>query len=259
MISIYNLSYAYDDNLAIDNINLELSEGEIVFVIGQNGSGKSTLLSCLANIYKYKGEIFLDDCDIKKMPNKELRRRLGIVFQNPNTQIIFNSVYEDMKFCLNNLEIDDYDERIKSSLSLVSMSEYINSNPYNLSMGQKQRLALALVLATKPKYLLLDEITSMIDYQGKKEIYKLLKKLKEQKIGIIFSTNILDELIYADRIIILNKTIKENLTKKELFNNLDILQKYGFELPFNLQVIKKIGLDNLSSDITESELINHVS
>ena len=253
MIKLENVSYRYsNNNLDISDINLELNEGEITFIIGKNGSGKSTLLSTIANIYKYKGNIYLDNLDIKKIANKDFRKEIGIVFQDPNNQIIFPKVYDNLAFVLNNLGYDDIDNRIIKALELVSMEEYINENPYNLSLGQKQRIALATTLVTNPKYLLLDEITSMIDYQGKKDIYSLILKLKQEGIGIIFGTNILEELVYADKIVIISKNIKKVLTKKELFNNLDVLIEFGFSIPFNLKVINKlkskVSIDNYDED-----------
>lgn len=253
MIKLDKVSYKYPSgNLALNNISLLINEGEITIIIGKNGSGKSTLLSTIANIYKYKGDIYLDDVNIKKISNIDFRKQIGIVFQDPNNQIIFPSVYDNLAFVLQNLNFDNKEERIKKALELVSMSEFINADPYHLSLGQKQRIALASVLVTNPKYLLLDEITSMIDYQGKKDIYELITKLKQDGIGIILGTNILEELIYADKIIILDKEIKEILTRKELFDKIDLLPEYGFCIPFNLKVInklkKKIDLNNIKED-----------
>jgi len=261
MIKLENVNYIYKEgNVGLKNINLEIKKGEITAIIGNNGSGKSTILSCIANIIKYKGKISLDNCDIRKINNIELRKQIGIVFQNPNNQIIFNNVYDDIKFTLNNLKLDDYDNRIKKSLKIVKMEDYINSNPYNLSLGQRQRIALASVLSTNPKFLLLDEITSMIDYNGKQDIYDLLQDLKNKGIGIVLGTNIIDELIYADKIIIIdtNHQIKAQLTKKDLLENVNILKENGFNIPFVFKVIDKIGINNLDN-ISESELIKHVN
>lgn len=259
MIKTKDLSYKYKEgNVGLKDINLEFSRGEIVAIIGSNGSGKSTLLSALANLIKYNGSITLDDKETKKIKNKEFRKKVGIVFQNPNTQIIFNTVYDDIKFTLDNLEIDDAHNRIKKSLKLVNMEEYINSNPYNLSMGQRQRVALASVLSSDKEFLLLDEVTSMIDYNGKQEIYKIINKLKKKNVGIIMTTNIIDELIYADRIIIMNDLheVKGIYTKKEIFDNLDLLS--DFYIPFKFKLINKIGYDKLK-DLSDEELINYVS
>lgn len=258
MIKIQDLSYKYKEgNIGLEDINLEFDRGEVVIIIGSNGSGKSTLLSAIANLIKYKGSITLDDKEINKIKNKEYRRKIGIVFQNPNTQIIFNSVYDDIKFTLDNLEIDDIDNRIKKSLKLVNMEEYIDSNPYNLSMGQRQRVALASILSSEKEFLLLDEVTSMIDYNGKQEIYKIIDKLKKDNIGIIMTTNIIDELIYADKIIIMDDShkIKGIYTKKEIFDNLDLLS--DFYIPFKFKLINKVGYDKLK-DLSDEELLKYV-
>ena len=259
MIEIDDLSYIFKEgNIGLEKINLKFNRGEIVMIIGSNGCGKSTLLSTIANLSKYKGMITLDKEDIKKIKNQEYRKRVGIVFQNPNNQVIFNTVYDDIKFTLENLGFSDSDNRIKKALSLVNMTDYINSNPYNLSMGQRQRIALASVLSTDKEFLLLDEVTSMIDYNGKQEIYKLIKKLKTQNMGIIMSTNIVDELIFADKIIIMNdnNNIKEIYEKKEIFNDLSLLN--DFYIPFKFKVINKIDFDKLKQ-IDDEELIKYVS
>ena len=259
MIKIQDLSYKYKEgNIGLKDINLEFNRGEIVTIIGSNGSGKSTLLSAIANLIKYKGSITLDNTEIKKIKNKEYRKKVGIVFQNPNTQIIFNSVYDDIKFTLDNLEITDVDTRIKEALSQVHMEEYINSNPYNLSMGQRQRIAIASALSSDKEFLLLDEVTSMIDYNGKQEIYHIINELKKQNIGIIMTTNVIDELIYADRIIIMNDehSIKGIYTLKEIFDNLELLE--DFYIPFKFKLINKIGFKKLKN-LSDEELLNYVN
>lgn len=258
MIKINNLSYKYKEgNIGLSDINLTFNRKEIVCIIGGNGSGKSTLLSCIANLSKYSGEILLDNLDIKKIKNKEYRKRVGIVFQNPNTQVVFNNVYDDLKFTLENLGETNIDENIKESLSLVNMSKFINSNPYNLSMGQRQRIAIASVLASPKEYLLLDEVTSMIDYNGKQEIYKIINKLKKKNMGIIMTTNIVDELVFADKIVIINDNheIKGVYTKEEIFSDLNILK--DFYIPFKFKVINKIGYKKLK-EMTDEELMEYV-
>jgi energy-coupling factor transport system ATP-binding protein len=225
-------------------------------IIGKNGAGKSTLLSALGNIYQYQGDIYLDNHNIKKIDNITFRKKIGIVFQNPNNQIIFNNIADEFKFVLNNLNLKYSEKEINSVLELVSMNNYLNSNPYELSLGQKQRICLASVLKTKPKYLLLDEITAMLDYQGKKDLYQIITKLKEDGLGIIMGTNILDELVYADQIIILDGEVKEVLFREQLLNNLDILTKYGFNIPFNLKVINKLKIPFTNYD--EDEIMRFI-
>ena len=258
MIRVSNLTHRYKEgNLGLENINLEFKKGEITMIIGPNGSGKSTLLSSIANLSKYEGIITLNNIDIKKIKNIVFRKQVGIVFQNPNNQIIFNKVYDDIKFTLENLEVDNIDERIRKALKKVGMLKHINSNPYNLSMGERQRVALASVLATNKEFLLLDEVTSMVDYNGKQDIYKLIIELKKQNLGIIMTTNIVDELIYADKVIILdmNHYVKGVYTKKEIFDNLNLLK--DFYIPFKFQVIHQIGFANLKK-FSDEELLQYV-
>lgn len=259
MIKISDLSFKYKEgNPGLKNINLSFNRGEVVMIIGENGSGKSTLLSCIANLSKYHGLITLDNVDIKKIKNVDFRRKVGIVFQNPNTQVVFNNVYDDIKFTLENLKEDNIDKKINDSLKIVGMGDCVKANPYNLSMGQRQRIAIASVLSSDKEFLLLDEITSMIDYNGKQEIYKLIEKLKKKNIGIIMSTNIVDELIYADKIIILSKDheVKGIYTKKEIFNDLSLLK--DFYIPFKFKVINKIGYNSIDK-LRDEELLEYVS
>lgn len=249
-----------EGNTGFNTLNLEFNRGDITMIIGPNGSGKSSILNSIGNLTKYEGEILLDDTNIKKIKNNSFRKRVGMVFQNPNNQIIFNKVYDDLEFTLRNLKIEDCDKIIKEALEEVSMLDKIDSNPYLLSLGERQRIALANTLATHPEYLLLDEITSMIDYQGKSDIYNILNKLKKENIGIIMSTNIMDELIYADKIVILNMNheVKKVLTKEELLNNPNILQEYGFPVPFMFRVINKIGYKKLK-ELDIEEILKHVN
>lgn len=259
MIKLVDVNYKYKEgNTGLKNINLEFHKGEISVIIGSNGSGKSTLLSCIAGLNKYHGLITLDNIDIKKIKNIELRKKIGIVFQNPNNQIVFNRVYDDLKFTLNNLGEEDVDNKINKALKLVSMNEFQDANPYNLSMGQKQRINLAGVLTTDKDFLLLDEVTSMIDNNGKQAIYNIILDLKRKNKGIIMSTNQIDELALADKIILLNSDhlVSGIYTKEEIFTNLEILK--DFEIPLKFKLINKIGYNNLK-DLSDKEIIKHVN
>ena len=259
MIKTQNLSFTFKEgNIGLKNINLSFPKGKITIIIGSNGSGKSTLLNAIANLSKYNGSITLNQEEIKKIKNNLYRQKVGMVFQNPNNQVIFNKVYDDLKFILDNLKVDDVDERIKDALQKVGMLKHLNSNPYNLSMGEKQRIALASVLLTKKDFLLLDEVTSMVDYNGKQEIYALIKKLKEDGLGIIMTTNIVDELILADQIIIMgdNHEVKGVYSKEEIFNNLNLLK--DFYIPLKFKMIHQIGYHNLK-ELSDEELLRYVS
>lgn len=258
MIVLSNVSFSYKKQKEIlKDINLEIKPGEITMIVGKNGSGKSTLCSLLANILKAKGTILVDDKDIKKMDNISLRQKIGIVFQNPSYQIIFDKVYDDMKFVLDNLKLDNQEERIIKSLESMNILNLKDENPYEMSLGQKQRIALATWLSVSPKYLILDEVTSMIDYKGKKDIYNLLLKLKKDGKGIIFSTNIMEEVIYADKIVVLDKSkIKKIIKKDELLDNLDLLVNVGLEIPFILNILKLLKDKGIEIDsLTEEGIL----
>lgn len=250
MINIKDLTFSYDD-IILDNINIDIKSKKITMIIGQNGIGKSTLSLLLTGlIYPKKGKILIDDYEVtKKSKTKELRERIGIVFQNPNNQILFNTVYDNLKFILDNMNIkDNQDKYIKESLSKVGMDTYININPYNLSMGEKQRVAIACALILKSKYLVFDEPTAMLDINGKENIYKLIQKLKKEGLGIIYVTNILDELIYADDIIIIDNKKVYKYTKEYLLNNLNILKEHNLDIPFKLKVIDKLKISSFNEE-----------
>jgi energy-coupling factor transport system ATP-binding protein len=259
MIKIENLDIGYETNI-LENTNLIIDKGKITFIIGKNGSGKSTLGNTLSGLKKFKkGNILLDNINLKKEKDiKKIRTKIGMVFQNPSNQILFTRVYDDIKFTLENINTpkDKIDSIIKESLDKVDMSDHINSNPYNLSGGEKQRIAIASILALKPDYIVFDEATSMLDINGKEDIYKLVNKLKKEGLGIIFITNIIDELIYADDIIILNDKTATKYSRKELFNNLNILKENDLNIPFTLKIIdllksKGISVNNKNDIIKE--------
>lgn len=252
MIELKNISFSYKkNNKVLEKINLKLNKGEIVAIIGKNGSGKSSLLKILANLVKYQGDAYLDNLNYRDYKEIKFRKEIGIVFQNPNNQIILPNVYQDMLFTLSNYKITNVDERINKSLKLLQMEDFKDKNPYELSLGEKQRINIANILSINPSFILLDEVTSMIDQNGKEIIYNLFKKLKNDGIGIVFGTNMLDEIIYADRIIILkDKKIYYDLKKDELLNNLDILEDIDIPLPFILKLIKK---NKIPSNIIEIE------
>ncbi len=240
MIKIENVTCNYDKYVVLNKINTTINEKKITFIIGKNGSGKSTLSSILTGLKTFSGTITIDNEEVgKKTKIKVWRKKIGMVFQNPNNQIIFPSVYEDIKFALLNMGTpkERIDTIIKDVLKTTKMEKFINANPYNLSGGEKQRIAIASILALNPKYIIFDEATSMLDTEGKKNILELLVTLKNNNIGVIYTTNNLEELIYADDIIILHDQQMFKYTKEELFNNLNVLKDCGFAIPFNLAVI----------------------
>lgn len=255
MIKIENLDYKYKsgDNV-LENINLEIQEGEIISIIGKNGSGKSTLLSLIAGLYKpTKGRIYIDDIDTSsKKDIINLRKKVGIVFQNPDNQILFPSVFEDLEFALKNLKIDNSKERIENALKDVNMSEYINKDSYELSLGQKQRINIASILAFSPKYLLFDEPTTMIDSFEKEKIYDCFTKLKSEGYTIIFVTNNINEILLSDKIIIIeDKHIKDLFYKDKLLEKVDLLEQSEIRIPDIIRIILELKKKEIEIPIND--------
>ena len=260
MIKIKNVSFKYknSDKMILENLNFEVKDGEVVAIVGANGSGKSTIGKLIAKIIKLKqGEILIDDVNIK---NKDAQEKIGIVFQNPENQIIFNNIYDEISFSLRGLKKEEIERRIKESLKEVEMLDYISSDLYLLSLGQKQRIMIAEILAKKPKYIIFDEPTTMIDSKGKEIIYKIIRKLKEQGYTIICITNLADEVLIADRTLILkNGKIVHEIKKEELIDKSYLLKENGIKEPTLLEIIDKLKEKGISidmNDFTIDELID---
>lgn len=259
MIRLKNITFKYD-KVILDNINLHIDKFKVTFIIGPNGSGKSTLANIISGLlFPQAGEIYLDDIELnKKANNKIVRKKIGMVFQNPSNQILFPKVYDDIKFTLENMKIskDKIDNRIKESLKIVSMLDFIDTNPYKLSGGQKQRIAIASQLSLKPDYLIFDEATSMLDINGKKDIYNLFKSLKKD-MGIIFITNNMDELIYADDIIIIDNQKIYEYTLSDIIKENSILTKHKLDIPFVFRIASALNVKDIN-DINEESLLERI-
>jgi energy-coupling factor transport system ATP-binding protein len=204
MIQLTKINFKYPSGrLALSDINLQIKPGELLMIVGPNGSGKSTLGNVIAGLYRGRGEIALDNTPYKQLKPHELRRRVGIVFQNPDHQIVFANVFDDIAFALKNLKIPEaeWQPRVEESLASVGMSEFVDANPYELSYGQKQRVAIAGALALKPKYLILDEPTAMLDADARTKLYQVLAELRDAGVGLVFITNNESELKLADRVV----------------------------------------------------------
>ena len=260
MIKVKNVSFKYknSDKMILDDLSFEVRDGEIVAIVGKNGSGKSTIGKLIARVLKLKkGDIIIDDTSIK---DKKIQEKIGIVFQNPENQIIFNSIYDELAFSLKGLEKEEIENRIEESLKQVEMLEYKNSDLYLLSLGQKQRVVIAEVLAKKPKYIIFDEPTTMIDSIGKERIYQIVKKLKNQGYTIICITNLADEMLIADRTLILKDgKIAYEIKKEELITKANLLKENGIKLPTLLEIINKLEENGIKLDLkkyTIDELTN---
>lgn len=255
MIRINNLSYKYkfsDDIL--ENINLEISDGEIITIVGKNGTGKSTLAKLISGILvPKKGEILIDNINTKnKKTKKELRKQIGILFQNPENQIIFPTIKDDLEFALKNLEIDDRENKIKEALNMVDMNGFYEKESYGLSLGQKQRINIAGILAIGTKYIVMDEPTTMIDTLGKEKIHKIIRELKKKGYTFIIITNNSEELLLGDRIIILEeKKIKKIINKKDIINNIQVFNECEIKLPYIIDIL--LELKNMRININNIE------
>lgn len=265
MIEIKNLTYKYKSGtIAIDNINLNILDGEFITVLGRNGSGKSTFSRLVSGISKpTSGKILVNNIDTSsKKTYLDLRKNISIVFQNPEHQIVFERVYDDIAFALKNLNYsnDEIDKRVTSALEKVDMLKYKNSSTFELSLGQKQRITIASSLALNPKILVLDEPTSMLDPISKKQIYSIVKKLHNEGTTIIYITHILDEIFLADRIILFeNGTLKKDISKNEIIEDLSILKSFNIELPSVISIalkLKECGIDLDLKDFSEDSLIS---
>ena len=196
--------------------------------------GKSTLGKLIAGLEKpSKGLVQIDELKTADKKNfLEIRKKVGVVFQNPENQILFSNVKDDIEFALRNLNLSNSEDRIENALKKVDMSKFINSDAYELSLGQKQRLTIAEAIAINSKYIVLDEPTAMIDPLGKEAIYKIIKELKKQGYTIIYITNIIDEILMSDKILLLEDgRIVKTFMKQEILNNIEELKKYKIKIP----------------------------
>ncbi len=247
MIKIENATFSYDkEETVLKNINLEIKENEFVAIIGSNGSGKSTLAKMLnALIVPDEGKVIVDNFDTSDEQNVwKIRENVGMVFQNPDNQIVATIVEEDVAFGLENLGIEPSKirTRVDKALTDVNMFHKIKKAPHMLSGGQKQRVAIAGVLAMKPKYFVFDESTSMLDPQGRKEVLDSIDTLKKNGYGVIYITHFMHELLHFDRVIVLDKgELIFDDTVKELFLNSEVLDTLGFPLPKVIELSKNIA------------------
>ena len=232
-----NFSYGAQSDFSLNNVNFSVEEGELVAVLGHNGSGKSTLALLFNVLLKLKsGTIHVFGMDASEDKNTfAIRQSVGVVFQNPDNQMVASIVEDDVAFGPENIGVErkEIGERIDFALRAVGMEKYRHATPARLSGGQKQRIAIAGVLAIKPRILILDESTAMLDPKGRKEIMDVVLKLnKEEKITVLLITHFMEEALQADRAIVMNKgEIVMQGTPKEIFSRSEELECYGLTLP----------------------------
>lgn len=268
IVSVKDISFEYvtEDSRfkAIDDLSLNVKQGEFVVVIGHNGSGKSTLSKNLnAILMPTKGDIYIDGLNTKDEDHLwDIRQTAGMVFQNPDNQIVATIIEEDVAFGPENLGIDPIEirKRVKEALTSVGMYELRDRQPHLLSGGQKQRVAIAGIIAMKPKCIIFDEATAMLDPSGRKEVMKTIKRLnKEENITIMHITHFMEEAVDADRVIVMEKGKKVlEGTPKEVFSKVDKLKRIGLDVPYMTELSKELkeeGLDINDDILTVDEMV----
>lgn len=239
MITLDNISYQYSEasQPALNQVSFTIADGEMVAICGHNGSGKSTLAKHLnALLLPSSGKVLVDGMDTcDELLTLEIRRRVGMVFQNPDNQLVTTIVEEDVGFGPENLGVPPTQilERVHAALELVGMSDYAKTASHALSGGQKQRIAIAGMLAMQPEILVLDEATAMLDPKGREEILAIVRKLNaERGITVIMVTQYMEETVDCDRVFVLNGgKLAASGTPREIFRQRELLRACGLDAP----------------------------
>ena len=258
IITVDNLIFEYTDedtgekNRVLDNVSLNVKEGEFLTVLGHNGSGKSTLAKHFnAILLPTDGKVFVDGIDTSDESRLfDIRRRVGMVFQNPDNQMVATIVEEDVAFAPENLGVprEEIRERVDNALETVGMTAFKRHAPHMLSGGQKQRVAIAGVLAMQPEILVMDETTAMLDPNGRAEVIQTIKKLnREMGMTVILITHYMDEAVQADRVIVVDSGhISMEGAPRDIFPQVDRLVDLGLDTPqstYLIYMLNKLGLD----------------
>ncbi len=248
-IELKDVCFSYTDEiLALNHVSLSIHQGEYVCILGHNGSGKSTLAKLLVGLIEKKsGTIFINDIELTEETIDSIRQNIGIVFQNPDNQFVGVTVEDDIAFGLENRKIPR--EKILALLHQyakeVSMESFLNRNPEELSGGEKQRVAIAGVLAMNPEVIILDEATSMLDPKGVKEVMKVIDDIKKDK-TIISITHNLSEARLCDRIIVMNHgQIVLDGSPMEVFQNTTVLKESSLDILDSMKLIEKVSSSNI--------------
>ena len=249
---------------AVDDVNLDIEQGDFVAILGHNGSGKSTLAKHLnAILYPSEGSVWIDGKDTRQEEYLwDIRQTAGMVFQNPDNQIIGQLVEEDVGFGPENMGIETKQiwERVEESLKAVGMYEFRKYSPNKLSGGQKQRVSIAGVIAMHPKCIILDEPTAMLDPKGRKEVIRAVRALNDvEKITIILITHYMEEVIYANKVYVMDKgKVTIQGTPKEVFSKVDKLKELRLDVPqvtLLAHELKKEGFDLPDGILTDKEFV----
>ncbi len=273
-IEVKNVSFSYVNdfeeppvkNTVLKDLSLEIERGEFVAVLGHNGSGKSTLAKMFNAInLPEEGKVFINGMDTADESNLfDIRKTVGMVFQNPDNQIVATIVEEDVAFALENVGVEPNEIRAKvdEALNAVGMYKYREHAPHKLSGGQKQRIAIAGVLAMNPECIVMDEPTAMLDPIGRREIMKTIKKLNSMGVTIILITHYMEEAAQAGRVVVIDngKIILDNEPKK-VFSQLNLLKSVGLDVPQVTELthgLIEAGISLNNDIISEDECVNEL-
>lgn len=267
IINVQNISYKYtdeDQRPALQDVSFSINRGEWVAIIGPNGSGKSTLAKTINGLIEPDhGQVTVGGLPLNEENVWSIRQMVGMVFQNPDNQFVGSTVQDDVAFGLENLGVprEDMIERVRSALEKVNMLEFAEREPARLSGGQKQRVAIAGIVALRPDIMILDEATSMLDPQGREEVLRTVKEVKEQEnLSVLSITHDIDEAAEANRILVMRdgKMIQEG-TPETIFSYGEELIEMGLDLPFPERLkasLKKQGVVVPDEYITEERMVD---
>ncbi|MCM3768232.1 energy-coupling factor ABC transporter ATP-binding protein [Neobacillus niacini] len=268
VVSLKDVSFQYDseEQYALKSVTFDVYEGEWLAIVGHNGSGKSTTAKLLNGLqFPSEGEISVCGLQLNEETVWDVRKRLGMVFQNPDNQFVGTTVQDDVAFGLENMGIprEEMVERVQDALKKVKMDQFLYQEPHHLSGGQKQRVAIAGVLALRPSIIILDEATSMLDPRGREEVLETVRTLKNEKsLTVISITHDLDEAAKADRIIVMNRgEVYREGTPEEIFSMDEELVKLGLDIPFSVKMSKAFrqqGFQLSKHFLTEEELVTEL-
>lgn len=268
LLVVDQISYRYPENTksALEDLSFSVQKGEWLAIVGHNGSGKSTLARILNGLLlPHTGTVTIDGIKLSEDTIWDIRRKIGMVFQNPDNQFVGTTVKDDIAFGMENNGIprDTMAARIERVIDLVNMNDFLEHEPHQLSGGQKQRVAIAGVLAVQPDLIILDEATSMLDPLGRTEVIETIREIKNESLITVMSiTHDLEEAARADRIIVMNQgQLFAEGKPEDIFALGDKLVEIGLDLPFSVKVSKKlraIGVPLSKNHITEEGLVDEL-
>ncbi|HAC1439991.1 TPA_asm: energy-coupling factor ABC transporter ATP-binding protein [Listeria monocytogenes] len=267
-VRLEHVFYKYEDTekYAVKDVSISAQKGEWVALLGHNGSGKSTIAKLLNGLlFPEDGLIKIGHFVLSEKNIWDIRRQVGMVFQNPDNQFVGATVQDDVAFGLENHGVphDTMVERVESALNEVGMQSYALHEPARLSGGQKQRVAIAGVLALQPDVIILDEATSMLDPRGRAEVMETIRIMREQEdITVISITHDLDEVLFADRVIVMNNgEVHSEGTPQEIFEQADAMREIGLGVPFIIELQEKLvagGFETGSTVLSEGALLDQL-